>query len=476
MFKKLKNKKGFTLTELIVVIVIIGILAAVLIPTLTGYITKANKSVDEQKVASLNTLLIEAQVNEKKFNDALELKEYLEDEMDYDGDYSLKVEGSYMWYDTLKRKIVIIDEDDDKMLSTATVVLKPLSGEKTFKFVTDGDDLRSPEGLMQYDTIEKDEVWLIGGNGYLFDLVEEIRNIGNSGTSSTLSEYKELPEGDIKIIFEKFFEKAIFSNGNNKFYVKNGEIKIFSGNDSEKIIVEASQDNSQVVNFHNKLIRPSVKAKANELKDYCTFEIEEYNKNIVITIVSKENFGSAAPIIQDIIKIINKNGCQTGYIISASINDPKDNCASEIFVNDETEYETHLKNIINCYNNNNSCDGYTIDESLINVLKTLKGEGELSLSDLEIYYKVDLDELVKKVDAQLIANFLDVALNLRLSDNKYSCNLAALTGEYDYNFFKEKNPIKLIGNIDSKEYGKFDIEYTFEFKIADSIKNEQTQQ
>lgn len=40
---KMKNKKGFTLVELIVVLVILAILAALLIPALTGYITKANK-------------------------------------------------------------------------------------------------------------------------------------------------------------------------------------------------------------------------------------------------------------------------------------------------------------------------------------------------------------------------------------------------------------------------------------------------
>jgi len=42
--KKMKNRKGFTLIELIVVIVIIGILAAILIPRLTGFTDKAEAS------------------------------------------------------------------------------------------------------------------------------------------------------------------------------------------------------------------------------------------------------------------------------------------------------------------------------------------------------------------------------------------------------------------------------------------------
>ena len=41
--RALKEKKGFTLVELIVVLVILAILAALLIPALTGYISKANK-------------------------------------------------------------------------------------------------------------------------------------------------------------------------------------------------------------------------------------------------------------------------------------------------------------------------------------------------------------------------------------------------------------------------------------------------
>ena len=50
---KKMNKKGFTIVELVIVIAVIAILAAVMIPTFGGIIKKANESSAKQTAAAL---------------------------------------------------------------------------------------------------------------------------------------------------------------------------------------------------------------------------------------------------------------------------------------------------------------------------------------------------------------------------------------------------------------------------------------
>lgn len=56
--RKRLNQNGFTLVELIVVLAILAILAALLIPTMTGYIDKANK---EKIIAETRMVVLAAQ-------------------------------------------------------------------------------------------------------------------------------------------------------------------------------------------------------------------------------------------------------------------------------------------------------------------------------------------------------------------------------------------------------------------------------
>ena len=65
---KKTNNKGFTIVELVIVIAVIAILAAVLIPTFSSVIKKAKMSADQQYIRNINMILLEEEITDKAEN------------------------------------------------------------------------------------------------------------------------------------------------------------------------------------------------------------------------------------------------------------------------------------------------------------------------------------------------------------------------------------------------------------------------
>ena len=106
---KRNNKKGFTIVELVIVIAVIAILAAVLIPTFAGIIRKANISADTQLVKNMNTALAaDEAVNgpAEDFNDVIAIVK--------DAGYVLSAfnpttEGCYVAWEKETNQLLLVD-------------------------------------------------------------------------------------------------------------------------------------------------------------------------------------------------------------------------------------------------------------------------------------------------------------------------------------------------------------------------------
>lgn len=110
-----KNRKGFTIVELVIVIAVIAILAAVLIPTFASLIAKANVSADTQLVKNLNTALLTEKAggeNNKTMYDALMMVK----NAGYDIDTIVSKSGNNIAWDSANDRFVLIDSEKNTFI------------------------------------------------------------------------------------------------------------------------------------------------------------------------------------------------------------------------------------------------------------------------------------------------------------------------------------------------------------------------
>ena len=107
---KRSNKKGFTIVELVIVIAVIAILAAVLIPTIAGLVRKANISSDTVVAKNLNTALAMADGEIADFDAALAAIKsagYIVPNL------NAKADECYFVWDQESKQIILVDGKDD---------------------------------------------------------------------------------------------------------------------------------------------------------------------------------------------------------------------------------------------------------------------------------------------------------------------------------------------------------------------------
>lgn len=104
---KSKMKKGFTLTELVIVIAVIAILAAVLIPTYTTLVRKANISADTQLCKNMNSAL----ATEQNVEDMQQVVNILGDAGYGIGKFNPTTENYRFVWDKSSNQILLLNEN-----------------------------------------------------------------------------------------------------------------------------------------------------------------------------------------------------------------------------------------------------------------------------------------------------------------------------------------------------------------------------
>ncbi len=218
------NKKGFTIVELVIVIAVVAILAAVLIPTFVGLTRAANASADIQACRQMNTQLAINEVTKGKtiVDVYAALKE---GGMDAEH-YTPLVEGTYFFWDAKLNRVLYADKDYNVIYPEEYGTIKDGVDEHVFLSLNAsiaGADYKSTENDDGSLTIE------VSTAAQLYKAIQDLKatkyeirlkdKLGNEGYIGSYFSHSITQNTTIKLTKDINFKGAAFSIGAVSEYI-----------------------------------------------------------------------------------------------------------------------------------------------------------------------------------------------------------------------------------------------------------------
>ncbi len=235
------KKKGFTIVELVIVVAVVAVLAAVLIPTFSGIVQKARQNADEQTVANMNKYVAVAAA-EEEFVFAADAVNALYAKGFNIGKFKTFTKGyHYAYGGPDNNQFYLLDKDGDVVFPKKAAVDKSslwgfFNNEKSDKI----------EGVTKYialsaitdaNLFNKDDCVFGGTESYRIDLNQKVLTVADTGKNIflengyVLESVKEDYERDDKSVVASTVSTA---ESIKKLNVTNGvttiENTIFIGN------------------------------------------------------------------------------------------------------------------------------------------------------------------------------------------------------------------------------------------------------
>ena len=224
---KNSNKKGFTIVELVIVIAVVAVLAAVLIPTFTSLVKKANLSADQQAVRNMNTAAAIGAA-EGKFANPSDVLDVLYAHGFNLGKMQTYSNGFHYAYNYEENKVYLLDESDNVIYPEET------SKDKLWGFYYNAVEGKL-DGVSKYIAMTNVNNHLnftaaFGSGEYSIDLNGYYIDLGDAGSSSVTIFNGAYVSGNVaKDDSVKTYEKTAVDMDVKEYSYKIFEAPVFSG-------------------------------------------------------------------------------------------------------------------------------------------------------------------------------------------------------------------------------------------------------